>query len=718
MQFLNSTLYLLIVLFIRIGELVSLLPFLAMTFFFKVGLILSTWRKKNLRKVRKLRKNWIIFLTAKKKKIQIKSAKALVYLKKVQKRLKRSITYFISFRYLIGGVACLLVIFLIVAILNSVPNPKTGSDFSRPASTLIYDRSGILLYTAYNKSNFIPVTYNTIPQTVIDATLAAEDKSFFSHSGFDFPRIVKVFFTNLTTKQVQGASTITQQLAKNAFLSGEKTFTRKIKEALIAINIERNFTKKEILELYFNTVSYGGNTIGIESASQRYFGKKTQELTKKEAVFLASLPVAPSVILNSPTRQVNYKQRMAYILDQMVEMKKLSPDGKKTIEKQALNILSIVEYKRAPYFVDYVLQKLTDMYGKEYLLEHGFTVRTSVDLQMQNYAQMSLLEQIQNYKGYNITNGAILIVNPQNGEILTMVGSANYFDPEWGQFNVVTSPRQLGSALKLITYATALEKGKYSPDTLVADKRRFFKEYPTYKPRNYDGKEHGTVTIREAFANSYNLPALNIAYELGVDQVAEMGVKLGIPEFDIKKEELPLSIVLGGVETTLEHATQAYAVIANDGAKVDIDPFIQIKDYQGKVFYEKKSAISQNEKQQIISPKTARQIFTILSDSNARMAMFGSSSQFYFNGEKIAIKTGTSDNTRDNTAFAFNDSFVIGTWMGNNDNSPMYNVASGYVGATSIMHDVALKMIEQRNKNTISANTDVKQSNKKGVNDR
>jgi membrane peptidoglycan carboxypeptidase len=582
-------------------------------------------------------------------------------------------------------------------LMSALPSPRSLSDFALPASTQIYDRNGILLYSAYADVNRVPVEYEELPQTLIDATLAAEDKNFFHHHGFDFMRIAKAGLHNMTGNDLHGASTITQQLAKNVFLSQERTVERKLKEAVITMRIESNFDKKQILELYFNTISYGGNTLGIESAAQKHFGKHVSELSKKEAVFLASLPVAPSILLYHPQKDFNYENRMQHIMDRMVEMKKITEAEKEEIQKEELVLLPSAAYKRAPSFVDYVLTRLEEKYGKEYVFQKGFIVNTSLDLKLQNNTQRELLEQIMGYKNNNITNGAVLVINPQNGDILTMIGSANYFDPEGGQYNVVTSPRQMGSAVKLLTYAAALERG-YKPDTMVTDRVRSFKEYPEYVPRNYDGKEHGIITLKEAFANSYNLPALDIAYTIGVDRVADLGAQMGIPELDKEPGELPLAMTLGGVEITLEHLTQAYGVIANDGQDIEIDPFISIKDYDGNVLYEKKNTA---DSKQIVKKETAQAIYTILSDPNARAAMFGSPEQFDFPGAQVAIKTGTSNDDRDNTAFAFTSDFVVGTWMGNNDYTPMRNIASGYSGATSIMYTVTAELLENSDKQLV-----------------
>jgi membrane peptidoglycan carboxypeptidase len=312
--------------------------------------------------------------------------------------------------------------------LSTLPSPQSMSDFSLPATTQMYDRNGILLYSTHADINRVPVRYEQLPQTLIDATLAAEDKKFYSHRGFDIRRIIRATHHNLIHQDVQSASTITQQLAKNVFLTPERTMTRKLKEAIITMRIEANFDKKQILELYFNTISYGGNTQGVESAAQKYFGKSVSELSKKESIFLASLPVAPTVLLYNPQKDFNPEKRMEYILSSMEELGTITPEEKNQIQNEPLSLLPPMSYKRAPSFVDYVLAKLEEKYGKEYVLKKGLIVKTSLDLKLQNHTQKELLNQLIEYNDTNITNGAVLVIDPHNGDILTMIGSARYYE--------------------------------------------------------------------------------------------------------------------------------------------------------------------------------------------------------------------------------------------------------------------------------------------------
>jgi penicillin-binding protein 1C len=573
--------------------------------------------------------------------------------------------------------------------LSLIPNPRSSADFSLPASTLIYDRNNNLLYSSYDDINRIPIPLSQVPVFLQNAVVAAEDQRFYSHHGIDMISIIEASLYNMTHKNVHGASTLTQQLAKNVFLSGDRNFLRKIKEAVIAFRIENNFSKKQILEMYFNTVSFGGNTSGIEAASQMFFGKSAKDLSKSESVFLASLPVGPTYLLYSQDTKAK-QERMEYVLHRMKNLKMITEKEEMSIAKKTLNVSPPLVYKRAPHFVDYILNIISQKYDKT-TIEKGMIIHTTLDLTLQNSIQQTILSYISLEKVNNIQNAAAIVANPSNGDILAMVGSGNYYEENGGQYNVATSPRQLGSAVKIFSYALALETS-YKPETTIVDAPVSFKEFPDYHPRNYDGKYHGVLTLKSAFANSYNIPALKIGYQLGLDKRADLGRRMGISEYVFENNSYPLAMVLGGREMQLLHLTQAYGVVANKGKLLPFDGIESITDHQGNTIYKKNIA----NQTQVLSEKTSNEIYDILSDSKARIPAFGISPQFDFPGVKVGIKTGTSNNDVDNTAFAFTPHLVVGTWMGNNDNTPMYNIASGYVGASAIMHDITQKALENQ----------------------
>lgn len=652
--------------------------------------------KKQLKLEKNYRK-WKLYLKALKKKAKkrIRTFKFPVFpqFPKFQFNVKSKKKFQLKKIIVISTVVVVIVSaagFSTVTFLRTLPDPHQLSDFKMPAATLIYDRNNTLLYSAYDNSYRIPVSLQSVPKTLIDATIATEDKRFYSHPGVDPIAIVRAIFQNSSREYTSGASTISQQLAKNIFLTNEKTITRKLKELVIALRVERRFTKDQILELYFNTVPYGGVANGVEAASQKYFGKHVSELTRKEAVFLASLPAAPSVFSQIDPKKQSETERMEYILNRMVEEGKITSIQKSEIKKEKLVFIPQITYKRAPHAVDFVLKTLEEKYGKDFVLHKGVVVKTTIDLPLQNYIQQVSLENISGSYDRNLTNAGIIVTDPKTGAILAMVGSVNYYDQNGGQYNVVTAKRQLGSTLKLLTYAQAFEKG-YTPESTIKDEPTTFIGYPGYKPRNYDGKFHGTITLRSALANSFNIPALKLAYSLGIDNIARLGSKMGISEFDsLPADAIPLSLAIGGVEISLKNLNQAYSVVANGGKLVPLTAVSEIKDHSGNVLY--KYEVPENP-EQVISPRVAQNLTSVLSDSNARAPMFGRPQFFNFGNTPVAIKTGTSNDIKDNVAVAFSSDFVVSVWVGNNDGKSMVNILSGYSGASQIMHAAASKVL-------------------------
>lgn len=575
---------------------------------------------------------------------------------------------------------------------DRIPNPHSLSDFQMPAATLIYDQKGTLLYSTYTDSNRIPTTLQSVPPFMVEATLAAEDKRFYQHHGIDLVSFVRASFHNLISSQKQGGSTLTQQVARSVFLNRQKTLSRKMMEAVIALRMEQNLTKNQILELYFNTTPYGGNAIGVEAAAQQYFGKSVSELTDKEALFLVSITPAPTVYGRDQRKD---SPRIQYVLGQMRENKQITDQKYTELLTAPLTFAPQITYKRAPHAVDYILNELVQKFGED-TLNQGLVVKSSIDLDTQNRFQQMVSEEVALHsKTFQFSNASALVVTPQDGRIISMVGSANYFDLSQGQVNLTTSPRQLGSTMKIVPYSYALEHG-FTPETMIADVPTTFKDYNNYTPHNYDHNFHGNISLKQAFANSYNIPALKVTHQLGVGNVAQFGVQMGIEEFAHLDTKPPLSLAIGGVETTLEHLTQAYQIIANNGQKVPLSIIDSVTDFHGQSLYNRKV-----ESTQVVEPKTATQIFAILSDPKARQSAFGHPAYFAFPEDQVAIKSGTSNDLRDNVTFSFTRSFVVATWVGNNDGSNMRNVASGYSGASVIMHEITTYLLN----NSVITNT-------------
>ncbi len=572
----------------------------------------------------------------------------------------------------------------------ALPNPTTLVDFKTPAATLIYDRNGVLLYSAYDSLYRVPVSLSDVPQLLVDATIQSEDARFWSHHGVDPQGVMRAIINNMQHKPTQGASTITQQLARVSFLSQEHSLKRKLDEAIIAIKIERNFTKDQILELYFNTVPYGGVTVGVEAAAKHYFQKNVQDLSPTEAVFLASLTPAPSAYSQLAQENPANYGRIRLLADDLRANNAISQELYDELTTTELVFAPQVNYKRAPHTVDFVLAQVLEKAQHDPQFAAGTTIYTTIDLELQNKLQQAVLSEVtKSGKRYNFSNASLIVADPKTGEVRAMIGSANYYEPSSGQVNATTAQRQLGSTLKIVPYALALESGM-TPSTTIVDEPVRFPGYQNYQPRNYDGAFHGTVTLSEALGNSYNIPALKLANTLGIDRVADQGVRMGITEFAAVEQPVPLALAIGGVETTLFNLTQAYQVVADHGEKQPLHMITRISDYQGTVLYQE-SQVSER----VLSEKTAQQLSEILSSPAARQAMFGRPAYFDFGSNAVAIKTGTSNNLKDNVAVAFTDSFVVATWTGNNSGEPMSNVASGQTGATPIMHQATSIVLQE-----------------------
>ncbi|MFA5776564.1 MAG: transglycosylase domain-containing protein [Patescibacteria group bacterium] len=547
--------------------------------------------------------------------------------------------------------------------------------------TRILDRKGVPLYEIYVDKKYAPVALNQIPKNVILATLAVEDHEFFNHNGVRFLSIARAAKATIIDDSVQGGSTITQQLIKNVLLSPERTITRKLKEVFLALVVEKKYTKEEILELYLNNIPYGGTAWGIQSASQKFFGKDVSNLTLGEAAFLAGLPSSPSSYVSYASDIDLAKSRQKLVLDRMEELKIITPQQSVNALAQDLKIVKQAEYIKAPHFVQYVRKELEKKYGRVMVESGGLTVKTSLDLDLQNRLQEVAAEEVAKSGNLNISNGAMVVLEPKSGEILAYVGSIDYFKEGWGAYDVITAMRQPGSAIKVVTYALALEQG-FTSASLIVDAPLTIQlgGGQTYRPVNYDGRYHGTVTLRSALANSYNIPAVKMVKEVGPDNMVTLGNKMGLRNWQVD-DSYGYSVTLGGKETRLLDLTNVYATLARGGLYRPTTPFISVKDANGFELY----SDDVPEQEQVLSPESAYIMSNILSDNYARTLAFGSGSSLYIPGHTVAVKTGTTNEKRDNYTVGYTPSFVVGVWVGNNDNSPMNPyLASGVSGAAPI----------------------------------
>lgn len=606
-------------------------------------------------------------------------------------------SYFISFIFSI--------LFLFIAyqtytqIIRDLPAPTDLSNKSQILSSRILDRNGKLLYQVYQDEDRILVPLNEVSPYLINASIAIEDKDFYQHMGFSLKGISRALLQNIAENSTQGGSTITQQLVKNRLLSNEKTLARKIKELLLSVLVERLYSKEQILEMYLNTVAYGGSSYGIESAAQRYFAKSSRDLDLAESALLAGLPQSPSVYSpfgNNPERSY---ERQTEVLRRMLEDGYISQLQAEDARNEKLSFNQDRTEIEAPHFVMYVRKLLAERYGERILSQGGLEIRTTLDLDLQNLSQNVVSSEIAKLKNLRINNGAALLSNPKTGEILAMVGSVNYFDFESdGQVNVTLRPRQPGSSIKPLTYALAFENGK-KPSNFIEDAPVIY-QIPgsqAYAPRNYDGKFHGKVTLREALASSYNIPAVKLTNELGVTALINMGESLGISTWK-ERNRFGLSLTLGAGEVRMIDMAELYSSFANYGYPVPLNPLLEVRDSHGNLLYRNDCALDEGNcyGERELSTMTAYFITDILSDNQARSPAFGSHSVLRIPNQQVAVKTGTTNNLKDNWTIGYTTDRLLATWVGNNDSSSMSYVVSGITGASPIWNKIILQILDEK----------------------
>ena len=574
----------------------------------------------------------------------------------------------------------------------SLPSPQRIGKSNFPLSSHIFDRNGKLLYEIYRDQNRTPIQLSQIPKYVYQSSIAIEDKDFFRHKGVSWVsgifRALKETFVN---KKLQGGSTLTQQLVKSALLTPERTVERKIKEMVLAMWAERIYSKEQILEMYLNQVPYGGSSYGIEEASKTYFGKEAKKLTLTEAALLAGLPQAPSTY--SPFVNPDLaKQRRNEVLQKMWEQRYISFKQKEEAQREKITILPLKTLIQAPHFVFYLKSELEEQYGVQQVEEGGFRVESSLDLAIQEESERILREELEKVAYLHVTNGAILVTRPNTGEILAMVGSANYYAVPSGAFNVTTGLRQPGSSIKPLMYALAFEKG-YTPAHVLDDSPIVFQiaGSEAYRPVNYDGKFHGKVTIRYALANSFNIPAVRLLNSIGVGDFIRQAERMGISTWN-DRSRYGLSLTLGGGEVTMTDMATAFGVFANGGMRVNLTGVRKIDSYDGSVSRELSS-----EKRRVLSEGSAYLISDILSDNVARQMAFGTRSALEIPGYQVAVKTGTTDNKKDNWTIGYTPDYLVVVWVGNNDGTPMNPyLASGITGAAPIWNRVMTYLLKNK----------------------
>lgn len=557
----------------------------------------------------------------------------------------------------------------------------------------LVDRNDEEFYSFYNARSNTFVSLNDISKPTQQALVAAEDKDFYQHSGFSFTGIIQAVYENLRPSGLDsGGSTITQQLVKNALLTEERSIWRKYQEIILSIEIERRYTKTEILEMYLNSVYFGEGAFGIENAAQTYFGKSAKDLTAAEASMLVGVLPAPSAYSPITGNPEFAKERQEYVLGRMAEDSYITESEASSSEKQELTYQPPQEAElKAPHFALMVKEKLLEQYSEEEMARSGMTVKTSIDLNFQRQAEEVVASQVDALAYAQVGNGSAVAIDPETRELLVLVGSKDWNEEKYGKVNIATTPRQPGSSFKPIVYATGIENRQLSAATVLHDQPT---DFNGYKPENYDLAYRGEVTVRNALANSLNIPVVEALQDIGIGNTINTAKSLGVTTLEDDASAYGLSLALGTGEVPLTEMTNVYATFADQGAYKDLQLIRTITDKNKKEVFniEKKD---KPEAKTAISNETAFIISSILSDDVARSATFGNSLTL---SRTAAVKTGTSEEYRNEWTMGYTPNLAVGVWIGNNDNSPM-SVASS-VGAgpiwRSIMEEIlATKPVEE-----------------------
>lgn len=587
-------------------------------------------------------------------------------------------------------------VFLFVWYSKNLPSPNTLIERKLTQSSKIYDRTGEhLLYEIHGEVKRTFVHLNEIPDYVKWATITIEDKNFYKHHGFDFRGIIRAFFINLIHgKILQGGSTITQQFVKNALLTRKKSFIRKIKEAILTFEIERKFTKDQILQFYLNEIPYGMNAYGIQAASQTYFNKDVKDLTLAEAALLAALPKAPTYYSPYGSNKGKLIRRQHYILDKMVDYGYISEETAELAKKQELKFSKVKDKIFAPHFVIYIKELLSQKYGEEFLQQEGLKIVTTLDYKAQKIAEQKIKEWMEKNKKFGASNAAFVLLDAKTGQILSMVGSKDFFDEKIdGQVNVALRPRQPGSSIKPIVYASAFIKG-YTPNTILYDVETDFdpRENKEYIPHNYTEKEYGPVSFKKALAGSLNIASVKVLYLAGINQTINLAKEMGYTTLNDPKR-YGLSLVLGGGEVKLLEHVGAFSVFAQEGIKHRISSILEIRNSKGEVLYK-----WEDEAYKVFDANISRMISDILSDNNARAYIFGERNYLTLPDRVFAAKTGTTNDFKDAWTIGYTPSYVGGVWVGNNDNTPMKKGATGSQVAAPILHNIMYEFLKDKPK--------------------
>lgn len=571
-----------------------------------------------------------------------------------------------------------------------IPDLSTFDERRVLQSTKIFDRTGeVLLYDLHQDVRRTIIPLEQMSRHVKNATVAIEDDQFYNHIGVDFMAIIRSMVINLQISgdpfSGVGGSTITQQVIKNSVLEREKTLTRKVKEAILAIKLERELSKDEILEVYLNESPYGGTIYGVEEAARAFFNKSAADVTLAEAAYLAAIPQAPTFYSPYGNNRDRLDARQKLVLERMrlngfITIEEYEAAQTETIEFQT----QVVSGIRAPHFVMYIREQLAERYGEEALAVQGLRVITTLDWELQEEAERIVAERsATNAEKFNANNAGLVATDPKNGDVLVMVGSKDYFSEDIdGNFNVALASRQPGSSIKPFVYATAFSKG-YLPSTVVFDVQTQFSplcapndynsESPCYSPNNYNAKFVGPISMRNALAQSLNIPAVKTLYLAGLQNFLKLAADMGLTTLN-DPERYGLTVVLGGGEVRLLDMTHAYGVFANRGIKATPRSILRVENNRGEVMEEFETSSTR-----VLDANVADMITDVLSDDVARTPLWGANGLLYFSGRDVAGKSGSTNNLRDAWIMGYTPNLAVGAWVGNNDNTAMGGGLSGLI---------------------------------------
>jgi 1A family penicillin-binding protein len=599
------------------------------------------------------------------------------------------------------GVGFVLTVALFAWYSKDLPSPTKVVRREGFASR-IYDRNGELLYDLYHDQKRQPVTNDLIPDTLKKATVAVEDKTFYTHSGFDpltpFRIIKNVFYFHKLT----GGSTLTQQLVKNVLLTSDVTITRKIKEFILAVQIEAKYQKSDILLMYLNEAPYGGTAWGVGTAAEQYFGKSVKDLDLAESAILAGLPQRPNVYSPFSSNPTAYIARTEHVLTRMVEDSYIDEETKKTTMEEVKNykFYENTSKLKAPHFVFWIKEILSERYGQDVAEGGGLKVTTTLDVNLNNQVQQIVSDQIDKSEKLLISNGAALVMDPRDGQVLAMVGSRGYnSDKTSGQFNVVTQGlRQPGSAIKPVTYLMALRKG-YSAASMIMDVPVSFPVagQKDYSPQNYTGTFNGPMSFRNALGNSINTVAVKLLASVGVKNMLQQAYDMGISTLEPTDENMKkfgFAVTLGGADVRMIDLASAYSAFANGGNRIEPVGILKVEDKDGRVLEEFQPVTGKK----VMSPQEAFIISNILSDNNARSLTFGVVNSLAISNYQVAVKTGTTNDKKDNWTIGWTPNLLVSVWVGNNDSTPMGKISSGVSGAAPIWRQIMLYTLPKREK--------------------